>query len=211
MDLSPDGRWALLGQDNDGLTLVATDGSTRRKVPLPSLEFEATRFAGGTSRALSVARASTDSGYRLYSIDLDRSIATPLSEPIKELNTDVLEISPDGQWAATSVGVDEKSASVLHPLSGGKPVTLTGLPPNVRPVGWASNDELWFARVDQADPSVIGLIRYVVRRGVTLPERTIGTGGPGFTGVLHLTPDGKNMVFDQQRATGHLYVVRGLQ
>ena len=210
MDLSPDGRWALLGQDNDGLTLVATDGSTRRKVPLPSLEFEATRFAGGTSRALSVARASTDSGYRLYSIDLDRSIATPLSEPIKELNTSVLEISPDGQWAATSVGVDEKSASVLHPLSGGKPVTLTGLPPNVRPVGWASNDELWFARVDQADPSVIGLIRYVVRRGVTLPERTIGTGGPGFTD-FHLTPDGKNMVFVQPRDTGHLYVVRGLQ
>ena len=230
MDLSPDGRWALLGRDNDGLTLVATGGGTRRNVPLPSLEFEATRFAGGTSRALSVARASTDSGYRLYSIDLDRSIATPLSEgedghrglplhdslgpeqrPMKELDVSVLEISPDNQWAATSVVVDEKSASVLHPLSGGKPVTLTGLPPNVRPVGWASKDELWFARVDQADPSVIGLIRFDVRRGVTLQERTMGTGGPGFTGQLHLTPDGKNIVFCQQRTTGHLYVVRGLQ
>jgi hypothetical protein len=39
MDLSPDGRWALLGRDNDGLTLVATGTGTRRKVPLPSLEF----------------------------------------------------------------------------------------------------------------------------------------------------------------------------
>jgi hypothetical protein len=211
MDLSPDGKWALLGRDNDGLTLVATGGKTRRKVALPSLEFGATRFAGGTSRALSVARASTDSGYRLYSIDLDRSIATPLSEPMKELDTDVLEISPDSQWAATSVVVDEKSAPVLHPLSGGKPVTLTGLPPNVRPVGWASKDELWLVRVDQVDPSVIGLIRFDVRRGVTLQEPTIGTGGPGFTGQLHLTPDGKNIVFGQQRTTGHLYVVRGLQ
>ena len=211
MDLSPDGKWALLVRDNDGLTLVATGGGTRRKVPLPGLEFEATRFAGGTSRALSVARASSDSGYRLYSIDLDRAIATPLSEPMKELDGDILEISPDNQWAATNVVVDEKSASVLHPLSGGKPVTLTGLPPDVRPVGWASKDELWFARVEQADPSVIGLIRFDVRRGVTLQERTIGTGGPGFTGVLHLTPDGKNIVFGQERTTGHLYVVRGLQ
>jgi eukaryotic-like serine/threonine-protein kinase len=210
VDISPDGRWALLGRDHDGLTLVATGTGTRRNVPLPSLEFGATRFVGGTSRALAVARSSTDSGYRLYSIDLDRSIATPLSEPIA-LDGSVLEISPDSQWAATSVVADEKAASVLHPLSGGKPVTLTGLPPNVRPVGWASKDELWFARVDQADPSVIGLIRFDVRRGVTLQERTIGTGGPGFTGVLHLTPDGKNIVFGQQRTTGHLYVVRGLQ
>jgi hypothetical protein len=109
------------------------------------------------------------------------------------------------------VVVDEKSAPVLHPLSGGKPVTLTGLPLNVRPVGWASKDELWFARVDQADPSLIGLIRFDVRQGVTRQVRTIGTGGPSFTGVLHLTPDGKNIVFGQERTTGHLYVVRGLQ
>jgi len=211
MDISADGKWALLVRDNDGLTLVATGGGTRRRVPLPGFEFEATRFAGGTSRALSVGRASTDSGNRLYSIDLDRSIATPLSEPMKEIDASVLEISPDGQWAATSVVVDEKSASVLHPLSGGKPVTLTGLPPEVRPVGWASKDELWFAKVDQADPSVIRLIRFDVRRGVTLQERTIGTGGPGFTGILHLTPDGKNIVFGQERTAGHLYVVRGLQ
>lgn len=211
MDLSSDGRWALLGRDNDGLTLVATTGTgTRRKVPLPSLEFQATRFVGGTSRALSLARARTDSGYRLYSIDLDRSIATPLSEPMTELDVDVLEISPDSQWAATSA-LDEKSSLMLHPLSGGKPVTLTGLGPNVRPVGWASKDELWLARVDPADPSVFRLIRFDVRRRVTVQERTIGTGGPGFALNLHVTPDGKNIVFNQQRTTGHLYVVRGLQ
>jgi hypothetical protein len=55
------------------------------------------------------------------------------------------------------------------------------------------------------------LIRFDVRRGVTLQERTIGTGGPGFSGALHLTPDGKNVVFGLERTAGHLYVVRGLQ
>jgi hypothetical protein len=109
------------------------------------------------------------------------------------------------------LAVDEKYAPVLIPLSGGKPVTLSGLGSNFRPVGWANKDELWLARIDEADPSVIGLIRFDVRRGVTLQERTIGTGGPGFTGVLHLTPDGKNIVFMQQRTAGHLYVVRGMQ
>jgi hypothetical protein len=212
MDLSPDGRWALLGRDNDGLTLVATGTGTRRNVPLPDLEWESTRFLGGSaSKAVAIARTRTDSGYRLYSIDLDRAIATPLSEPMKELDGDYLEISPDSQWAATRLAVDEKYAPVLFPLSGGKPVTLSGLGSDIRPVGWASKDELWLARTDEADPSVIRLIRFDVRRGVTLKERIIGTGGPGFTGFLHLTPDGKNIVFGQQRTAGHLYVVRGLQ
>jgi eukaryotic-like serine/threonine-protein kinase len=211
LDLSPDGRWALLASA-DGLTLVATGTGTRKNVPLPGLEIRTTRFLGSTSRAVSIARSSTDSGFRLYSIDLDRSSATPLSEPMKGLGEllDVLEISPDNQWAATRVAVDEKYAPVLHPLSGGKPVPLTGLGPNVRPVGWASKNELWLARVDQADPSVVGLIRFDVSRRVAVEERTIGSGGPEFVGDLHLTSDGKNIVFDQLRLAGHLYVIRGM-
>jgi serine/threonine protein kinase len=206
-DLSPDGRWALL-QSGDGLTLFSTGTGTRRPIPLPGLKMGPTRFLGNISRAVAVARTSTDPGFRLYSINLDGSGATPLSEPQEALW--YLETSPDSRWAATNAVVDGKWGPVLHPLAGGKPVPLTGLGPNVAPVGWASNDELWLARIDEADPSVIGLIRFDVRRRVTVEERTIGTGGAGFTEEVHLTPDGKNIVFTQQRISGHLYVIRGM-
>ncbi|RPH68269.1 MAG: hypothetical protein EHM78_19410 [Myxococcaceae bacterium] len=195
-------------QSGDGLTLVATGTGTRRHIPLPGLHIGATRFLGSTSRAVGVARASTDSRSRLYTIDLDGTGATPLSEPLAELQ--FLEMSPDKRWAAANAVVDEKYGPVLLPLAGGKPVTLTGLGPDVSPIGWASNDELWFARIDDADPSAIGLIRFDVRRRVIVEERTIGTRGPVITAPPHLTADGKNIVFVEQRIAGHLYVLRGL-
>ena len=206
-DLSPDERWALL-QSGDGLTLVAIGTGMRRHIPLPDLDVGPTRFLGSTGRAVALARTRADSGFRLYSIDLHSTGATPLSEPLAELQ--FLEISPDNRWAATNAVVDGKYGPVLHPLAGGKPVALTGLGPDVSPIGWASNDELWFARIDDEDPSVIGLIRFDVRRRVILEERTLGTRGPVLTAPPHLTADGKNIAFVEQRIAGHLYVIRGL-
>ena len=54
------------------------------------------------------------------------------------------------------------------------------------------------------------LTRFDVRRRVIVEERKLGTGGTGVTGAVHLTPDGKNIVFTQQKIAGHLYVVRGM-
>ena len=207
LDLSPDGQWALL-QSGDGLTLVSTGRGTRRHIPLPGLDMLWTRFLGNTSRALSVARASTDSFFRLYSINLDGSGVAPLSEPLERLA--LLETSADGRWAATNAVIDGKLRPVLHPLTGGKPVPLTELEPDLTPIGWGSNDELWLARDNNADPSILVLIRFDVRRRVIVEERKLGTGGTGITGAVHLTPDGKNIVFTQLRISGHLYVIRGL-
>jgi hypothetical protein len=177
-------------------------------VPLDGFELGSTRFLGSTDRAISVARARTDTVPRLYSIDLGSSAASPLDEPGDDAW--VLEISPDNSWAATVRIAEGKAVAAIHPLAGGKPVTLPELGPDVRPAGWASNDELWLARVVEADPSSFGLIRFDVRRRVTLEQRTVSTSGPGFIGAVHVTPNGKNIVFDQLRTEGHLYVVRGL-
>ena len=77
------------------------------------------------------------------------------------------------------------------------------------PVSWASDDELWLTRIDQGDPTKFELIRYDVRRTLVLEKRTIGSGG-GTVLSVHVTPDGKNVVFGEERVAGHLYVVRGL-
>ena len=132
----------------------------------------------------------------------------PLSEPLERLA--LLETSPEGRWAATNAVIDGKLRPVVHPLAGGKPVPLTELGPDLTPIGWGSNDELWLARDNNADPSILVLIRFDVRRRVIVEERKLGTGGTGITGAVHLTPDGKNIVFTQLRISGHLYVIRGL-
>jgi eukaryotic-like serine/threonine-protein kinase len=208
-DLSPDGRTALLVSSEEVLTLAGTDTESRRNIRLPGFDIEAARFAGGTDRAISAARAKSDTGYRLYSVDLHSGAVLPVSE--EGVDEDSLEVSPGAQWAATRMTVGGKQLPAIVSLSGAKPFTVSDLGPDLKPAGWASDDELWLARLDRADPSSFGLIRYDVRRRLARERRTIGSGGTGTVLWVHVTPDGKNIVFGQQRVTGHLFVVRGLQ
>jgi hypothetical protein len=211
-DLSPDGRTALLVW-GDVLTLAATDAERRRNIRLPDFEVGQTRFAGGTDRAISVARAKSDTGFRLHSVDLHNGAATPISgEGFDEqwLDKQSLEVSPGARWAATRMTVDGNQVPVIVPLKDGKPYTISELGADVIPAGWATDEELWLARLDGADPSSFGLIRYDVRRRIAVEKRTIGSGGTAPLLAVHITPDGKNIVFVQQRAVGHLFVVRGL-
>jgi hypothetical protein len=167
------------------------------------------RWLGATNRVLFIARVGTDTDFRLYSFDLGGSGATPLSEP--GFNPDFLKVSPDQAWAAT---LDAMGRPVLHPLAGGKSVMLTELEPGSTPAGWASRDELWFARTDEANAAVFRLSRFDIRRRRILEERTVApiiATGSGAISRVQVTPDGKSMVFEQRRTVGHLYVLRGLQ
>jgi serine/threonine protein kinase len=206
--LSPDGRWALvLSPDEKTLNIVPTGAGAARSVSLPGgFDVGAARWLG-TNRAFFIARTSADTDFRLYSIDLNGSGATPLSEPGVH---DYLEVSPDERWAAT---LDTMERPVLHPLAGGKAVLLTELEPGSAPAGWASKDELWFARVDDANPAVIRLSCFDITRRRIVKQRTVSpiveTGAGPIQGV-QVTPDGKSIVFTQTRVVGHLYVLRGL-
>lgn len=72
-----------------------------------------------------------------------------------------------------------------------------------RPVhaGWPGR-EVWFARDDDADPSVLVLTRFDVRQRVVVEERKVGTGGAGVTGDVHLTADGKHIVSPSSGSRG---------
>ena len=207
-DLSPDGRTALLLSDaGQALTVMATDGDSRRTIRPRGLAFREARFAGGTDRAIATARAGSDKGSRIYSVDLRSEAVAPASE--EGIDERSLEVSPGAGWAATRTTVEGKMVPVIVPLSGGSPSTLSDLGPDLKPVSWASDDELWLTRIDQGDPTKFELIRYDVRRRLVLKKRTIGSGG-GTVLSVHVTPDGKNVVFGEERVAGHLYVVRGL-
>jgi len=205
MDLSPDGRWALvLSPDEKTLTVVPTGAGAARSVSLPDgFDPGDGRFLG-TNRALFIGRLSTDTDSRLYSIDLNGSGATPLSEPGVG---SYLQVSPDQRWAAA---LDTMERPVLHPLAGGKPVLLTELEPGSAPARWASKDELWFFRVDDAKPVVIRLSLFDITQRRVVKERTVSPIVESQFALSQVTPDGKSIVFTQGRIVGHLYVVRGM-
>jgi hypothetical protein len=187
---------------------VTIDGANRRTVRLPEMDIFQLRFAGGTDRAISFARAGSDSSFRLYSVDLRVGVATPVSG--EGLDKDYLEVSPGARWAATRLTAEKNQLLAIVPLWGGEPRTLPDLGPDLLPAGWASDDELWLARVDRADPSSFELIRYDLKHQRALERRTIASGGTAPVYAVHVTRDGKNLIFSQERVTGHLYVVRGL-
>jgi hypothetical protein len=207
MDLSPDGRWALvLSPDEKTLTVVPTGAGAARSVSLPDGFDPGQGRWLGTNRALFIGRLSTDTDSRLYSIDLNGSGATPLSEP--GVGGWYLQVSPDQRWAAT---LDTMERPVLHPLAGGKPVLLTELQPGSAPAGWASKDELWFFRVDDANTVVIRLTLFDITQRRVVKERTVVpiVESSNFR-LSQVTPDGKSIVFTQGRIAGHLYVVHGM-
>ena len=207
-DLSPDERTALLLSGNT-MTVVRSDGAIRRQVLCPDFAtISLARFAGGTESAIAIARATWDKDVRLFSVDLQSCAAVSLSA--EGLDTDILEVSPGAQWAATRMSVDGNQGVVIVPLFAAEPVTLAGLGPDLMPVGWAGENELWLARVNAGNLSSFGLVRYDVRRRVELESRTIELGVAGALRSVQVTPDGRKVVFSQERDTGHLYIVRGL-
>ena len=206
-DLSLDGRTALLVTD-EGLTLAPTNAEGRRKVPLPGFEIGAARFAGQTDRAVVLAHASTNTEYRLYSVDLHTGAVTPVSEHAVDGNS--LEVAPGARWAAVRMDVDRKKVLAILPLFPGEPLIVSDLEPDLLPAGWASEHELWLGRVDQTDPSSFELTHYDVRSRRVLETRTIGSGVSGNILSIHVTPNGKNIVLGKEQVTGHLYVVKGL-
>ena len=208
MAISRDGRWALL-EVEDGLTMVPTGAGTPKFVPFPGISFGAARWVGEPPHVVATGRASTDPGFRLYSLNMNDGSISALST--LELNADGLEISPDQQRVAA---LDRMNRPVIHPLDGGSPVTLTELEIGWHPAGWANDEELWLARGQETGPAVIQLMRFNVRRHLKLEERVVPAvlenGGTGSPGRIHVTPDGKNLLFSLGAFKGHLYVIRGL-
>jgi hypothetical protein len=209
MDLSADGRKALVLMVNaEELSIVETQGEGRTAVTLRGFGVNATRFAGGTERALTIARGPSDRGSRLYAVDLHTSAATPLSG--ERMDDDVLEVSPSARYAATRRLSDGTGHPAIFAVANGQEVPTSGLGPELTPAGWATDTELWLSSVSPEDPSTFTLTRYDVEHQRTLEKHVVGAGAGGGVGFVNVTPDGKNIVFTLHRGAGHLYTVQGL-
>ena len=208
LDLSPDGRWALVRTDErDSLLALPTGAGTTRRLPLGELRVWNARWLPDGKRIIFTAR--TGSGlYRLHEIDPEQGTPRPISD-VSLGTRQVLVVSPDGNLAAT---VDLEDRAVVIALSDGAPLRVPGLPPGSWPRGWASARQLWLTEGTDL-PTATRLFRVDIDSGKVLEERTVGPpdpSGAATLGFLQVNGDGRDVAYTFNRFLGHLYIVRGL-
>jgi dipeptidyl aminopeptidase/acylaminoacyl peptidase len=208
LDLSPDGRWALVRTDErDSLVALPTGAGTARRIPLGELRVWNARWLPDGKRIIFTARAGS-SPYHLHEIDPEQGTPRPVSN-VSLGTRQVLMVSPDGHLAAT---VDLEDRALIIALSDGAPLRVPGLPMDSWPRGWAAPRQLWLT--EGADlPAATRLFRVDIDSGKVLEERKVGPpdpSGAATLGFLQVNGDGRGVAYTFNRFLGHLYILRGL-
>jgi len=208
LDLSPDGRWALVRTDErDGLVALPTGPGTARRLALGELRMWNARWSPDGRRIILIARAGSGP-YRLHEIDPEGGSPRLVSE-VPLGTRQVLVLSPDSRLAAA---VDLEDRVVVISLSTGAPVRVPGIPAGSWPRGWAGPRQLWLT--EGADlPAATRLFRVDIDSGNVLEERRFGppdTSGAATLAFVQVTGDGRDLAYTFNRFLGHLYILRGL-
>ena len=213
LDLSRDGRWALVGS-GDGATLTAlpTGVGQARAIAGHGLEFAARggRWAADGKSVLAVARASPRDPFHLFRFPTDGS------PPIKVGETTLagdpfLQRSPDGRWAA-AIGADLRTMLISLQDGAAHPLPLDRGERMV-PQGWSREGHLWVTEGAASSRARTPLLCVDPSTGKVLEERSIGPADPGGTTPIHdvvLSEDGREIGFSYTRLLGRLYILQGL-
>ncbi|HZJ53842.1 MAG TPA: protein kinase [Myxococcaceae bacterium] len=210
LDLSPDGRWALVIEpDRRTLTALPIGPGQSRALQTDGLELSAARWFRDGKRLLATCRTASDVDFHLYVLPQDGSSGKRLSDtPV--IGRRILHLSPDDRWAAT---LDKNEVLVLLSTTDGRVTLLPEAGPDAVPRGWSSDGHLWVTRGGDRTPARARLLRFDVERHRLLEERAVVP--PEISGTIYLrdvaiSPDGRSVAFVYGRNLGSLYVLRGL-
>jgi hypothetical protein len=208
LDLSPEGRWALVvSSDRTRLTALPTGAGQPRPIATNGLEIRWARWMPDGKGLLVGGRTPPESDFRLYRLADDgskpaRVTDAPLTFP--------LQVSQDGRWVAT---LDSNRQLIIVSLRDGATLPIPSVFADTVPRGWAPDGSLWLSEGGDHAPVRLRLFRVDVRTGKVLEERTVSPTDPtGATTIpgLALTPDGRSVAFSYAHIVGYLYIVRGL-
>jgi hypothetical protein len=209
VDLSPDGRWALVRTiANDALEALPTGPGQPQRYPLVGFTVRSARWMPDGKRIVFAGRVA-GGPFELFELDPDRGPPRRVSEQVTLGGWPAFSVSPDGQLVAA---LDGEERVVIVSLSDGKPRRIPGLPPGAWPRGWAASRQLWFTQ--GADlPTATRLFRVDIESGKVLEERTFGPPDPTGASSLafvQVTGEGRDVAYIFNRFLGHLYILRGL-
>jgi len=208
IDLSPDGKWALVtDQDGREMTLLPTGAGQARKLPPSGLTIQGAQFLPDGHRILSVG-SEPGRGTRLWVQDVDGGKPRPITPEGVSLAV-ANPISPDGK-AITARGPDRRF--MLYPSEPGEPRPVPGLQNGEIPIRWNGDGRaIWVYRPNEVPTKVY-------RLDVTTGERTLwkeltppDPAGVLLIGPILMTPDGKSYVYSYRRTLDELFFVEGLR
>jgi eukaryotic-like serine/threonine-protein kinase len=208
LDLSPDGRWALvMSNDRTRLNALPTGAGQPRPIATHGVEIFAARWMPDGKGVLVVGRTSPERDLHLYRLAGDGSKPVRVSEA--PLVGRLVQVSQDGRWGAA---LDSHGLPIIVSLRDGATLSVpAGF--NAFPRGWAPDGSLWLGQGGDRIPPRVRLTRVDVLTGRVLEERSVGptdsSGAVAITGPA-LAPDGRSMAFNYLHIAGSLYIVRGL-
>ena len=208
-DLSPDGRWALvLDDERRKLSAMPTGVGSARLLPTGELQLLAARWCPDGERAVVSARTPDGQENHLFAVGPGEPPRRLSEVPLS--SRQILYVSPDGRLAAA---LDPLMRPLLVSLEDGKEGTIPGLPTDAIPRGWARDGQLWLTRGGDRAGVPARLLRIDVASGRALEDRPLAPVEPsGWLGMAQvaMSPDGQELALMFGRSLGNLYVLRGL-
>lgn len=203
-DLSPDGKWALIGSSGDDqIVLLPTGVGQQRGLPVPGI-----RVAGGgrflpDRKRILIRGSEQGHGARFYVLDIETGktrAATPEGVP-----AGAWMLSADGRRVAVW---GDNGKAVLYDLEreDSRPI---GMPQGLYPIRWCSDGRL-FVRTHGAHP--LKVFRLDVSSGRLEPwkELSVSDIESGVVGILP-SSDGKAYVYAYKRYFSDLFIAEGLK
>jgi eukaryotic-like serine/threonine-protein kinase len=208
IDMSPDGKWALLANAGQNqLTLVPTGAGQARTLPTASLAFQLCLFFPDGKNILCTASERTH-GTRLYVQSVEGSKPRPIS-PEGVTIAVAGAISPDGR-SIVAFGPDRRL--MIYPSEPGEPREIPGLQPDELPARWTGDGRaIWVYRTNEVPTKVYRLDVATGQR--TLWKEIVPPDPAGVLtiGPIFLTADGKSYVYSYRRILDDLLIVNGLK
>jgi eukaryotic-like serine/threonine-protein kinase len=207
IDLSPDGKWALVSdQAGKQLTLLPTGPGQSRTLPNGGLAYQGSLFFPDGRRILSSAN-EPGRGSRLYMQDVDGSKPRPISP--EGVNFLPGSISPDGRTIA-ALGPERRI--MLYPTEPGEPRPAQGFERDELPIRWtADGSAIWVFRQNEVPTKVYRVDMTTGGRTLWKELTPPDPAGVLTMGPILMTADGKSYVYSYRRTLDELFLVEGLR
>ncbi|HET6982059.1 MAG TPA: protein kinase, partial [Myxococcaceae bacterium] len=210
LDLSPDGRWALIIlPGRRGLSVLPTGPGQDRPVDIQELEIGAARWLKDGKRFVASARKPADADFHLFATAEGSAIFARVSDvPVTARR--IFHLSPDDRWVAT---LDKDDHLLLLSTRDGSASRLPEAGTDAVPRGWSADGRLWVSRGGDRTPVAARLMKVDLEHRRILEERMVSpaeASGAIYLRDIAISPDGHTVAYVYGRNVGYLYALRGL-